>query len=320
MSEVQFVLILTHEDVERELLDELKPALNALTEDEGLLAATPRFTYRRSSAAGTVVGLRLDLDGEREALRGAVDVTVDVLRTNTEVLHIIKVSDSLVQSQNAQHAQTLYRLESRLREALSILLLPAAEDAAWYSLLDASQVGTMKDMPNPTDLEAALENEFFYVSFAEYKNVIKRKMPGNVGDVLSVMRSSSDYEQFLAAIHPTLITDESTAEFISSLSTVLDSIERARNCIAHNRPMSGKLSANFDKASRDLDIILDRFFLGLDAPQEWDIESDSGADSSSTPSVESETAVSTSHETPTLSTLEHSGGLPPGVSANSTND
>ena len=265
MSDVQFVLVMTDEQIELEVLDELSPALESLADDVGLLSARAFFTYRRASTNGVVAGLRLELEGEPDAIRAAVEAAVDVLRTNTEILHIVKVADASVQDQNARHAARIYQLESRLREALSLLLLSTVEDGSFYSLLDASQVGTNKDVPSNQALEAALENEFFYVSFSEYKNVIKRKLPGSVPDVLAVMRATANYDQFLAAIHPTLITDEKTADFVTSLSTVLDSIEKARNCVAHNRQMSRKLLFNFDKAATELDAILDRFFAHLTA-------------------------------------------------------
>lgn len=265
MDSARFVLLVDDVASVAPLLEELSDTVTELVNDESLQTAAITLSYQRPAVTGQLVGVELLLEGEASVVQQAREMVVDGLQTSGSVKHILGVSDSLVQAENAKLAARIYHLESRLREALSVLMLSACEDD-YYSLLKTSQVQTNKDMPKADELFKGLENEFSYISFSDYRNVISRRMPSNVSDMLSLIQASTNYEELRSGLTPHMLSDPLAASFVASLSIVLDPIEKARNAVAHNRRLRPKTRADFERAAGQLEVSISDLFTEVEVP------------------------------------------------------
>lgn len=232
------------------------------TTDEGGISGALTLEYSYRAVEGDLLGLLVQVDAEDALASRVRDVLVEEVQQNEVCLHLVKVMDSLIQKENEQIASRIYSLECLLREALSILMLSVSE-GDYYQLLGPSQVSTLNDMPKAEDLEKALENEFSYISFSDYRNVINRKLPSKIQDVFALIQASTSYDEFRAGLQPHVTAPPESVAFIASLNTVLDPIEKARNAVAHNRKLTKTVRENFHKAADDLEVIMEEFFASL---------------------------------------------------------
>jgi hypothetical protein len=106
-----------------------------------------------------------------------------------------------------------------------------------------------------------LENELFHLLFTQY---IKFEGRGSIKkitteDLLSRIESYNTYDELKESIRNTGIIKPHYVNFLSEIKEHLQNIEKARNCIAHNRTLSEKEQANFDISYPEVTEAVDNF-------------------------------------------------------------
>lgn len=228
--------------VNRHLLEVLTDALDASGSNDDEVIIQNRVVRAVDNAefgnGNTLLGFDLDLP---EHIMG-IDVVdevltyfVDNLRDNATVFHVLRFEDPLLRAELSALADEIFRLEMKLRRALSLIYLNANELREPFNLLAAEKV--QKPGASKTNqMRRANENQFFHMGFGKYKNLNRR--PGN---------------------DPTGHLQEEDANFIADIGDDMETIERMRNCVAHNRRPPQETRDNYPAARDHLDELLNEY-------------------------------------------------------------
>jgi len=188
----------------------------------------------------------------------AVEVIITALKGGKE-RHVLKFFDDLMLEENIRHYREIFELEMRLRKAISLVYLAACE-GRYYDLLRDDQMQIARtDKPTDEVLKNASENELFHLLFSQYIQLNQRRRPAKVEDVLMLVTNMTTYDAFRDEITRQPIQNESDQSFLASLKSLLESVEKLRNAVAHNRALSETLRANYTQAKEKLSEAIDAY-------------------------------------------------------------
>ncbi|MDD2892166.1 MAG: hypothetical protein PHQ95_04325 [Candidatus Gracilibacteria bacterium] len=183
------------------------------------------------------------------------------LRKKSQVVY--KFEDSRFLEVRKQFFEDIYRVETSLREAMSFIFLTTYYD--FGDFLRDLKVGDVTTKNNITqdDLRNSFENEFFYISFKDYRNLLELKHIKELkeGNVEALITDSASFEDWRKRIEERGIRDEPYVAFIKSIKMDLEFLEQFRNAVMHNRHFDMKLKQGYEKA-RDSILAKARDFLG----------------------------------------------------------
>jgi hypothetical protein len=180
-----------------------------------------------------------DIENPKQVIREFLD-QVD------EFENLVKFYDETVIKENKEYLEELYRIEMKIRKAISLIYI-SNSDNDFYNLLDKEAIETAKDKPSDQELKSSWENEFFYLLFSDYVKLNSRKLPSKVSELISILTDSRDFDNFRNNLTSQPISYEDDQDLIAALKTELDYVEKLRNCIAHNRTPSKRISETFER-------------------------------------------------------------------------
>lgn len=269
-----FEFIIIHRPLEDEpildiLRERLREVLEAnLNDVEGdVLAQMVQINFLRSLPANAdrtppraVLGFSLELTEETASIREVVDEFADALMADP-IEHTVKCEDPLLRAELATRAEEIFALEMKLRRVLSIIYHHACPNADPYELL---QEETMQPMAKPQkeQMKAAAENQFFHLTFGQYVSLNQRPA---IKDLVSLIRNKDTYETFRAELLRQPVEHEDDASFLAGLKDRMDSIEKMRNAVAHNRRPPKKLTNDYLNAFNLVKQALDDYLSALAA-------------------------------------------------------
>ena len=259
-------------NIQQILTDLLTEALEAYFDvsEEETIADLIQLRHERSSGEITdddgittyhkLIGFALELSDEIESIREVVDEFATSLPNTPPIFHVVKFEDPLLQAELADYAKEIFELEMKLRRVLSLIYLHAYQDnEATFNLLGDETVNPLgKAKPDMEHMKSAKENQFFHLTFSQYKNLNQRpelKLP----DIMQSIKNTEEYDTLRAEILRVPIEHEEDAEFLASLTGLMDSIEGMRNCVAHNRRPTRSINDNYPTARLDLEKHLDEY-------------------------------------------------------------
>jgi hypothetical protein len=184
------------------------------------------------------------------------------------VLHAVRFLDPFLRDEILGQMAVLFELEMKLREALTVIFLDTCEDG-FYDLLKHAKLKTVE--PVDTDhLRATCENEFFFLLFSAYTNAQDRAIPRSVDDLRRSIAESLDFDELKTRLSPRLQMRQSFEDFLASITTNVDSVEKMRNAIAHNRRAAHKVTQDYGVARPNLLESIEEFFqdLAVEVPTE----------------------------------------------------
>lgn len=252
------------------LQERLREALEANLNDveDDTLARMVRLNLRRfqpSNADETpraVVGFSLEINDEVASIRDVVDQFSDAL-VDDPIEHVVKYEDPLLRAELKTRADEIFSLEMKLRRVLSIIYLHAAADASPYDLLREELVQPMANArPQADQMQSAAENQFFHLTFGQYVSLNQRPA---IKDLASLIRDEATYEAFRAELVRQPVDHEDDASFLAGLKERMDSIEKMRNAVAHNRRPSKKATSDYLNALPLVNQALDDYLGALAA-------------------------------------------------------
>lgn len=165
---------------------------------------------------------------------------------------VYKFEDSRFLEIRKQFFEDIYKVETGLREAMSFIFLTTYYD--FGDFLKDLKVGdiTGKLRLTQDDLRKSFENEFFYISFKDYRNLLELKpikeLKGET--VEDLIADSYSYEDWKRRIKDRGVRDEPYAVFVESIKQDLSCLEQFRNAVMHNHYFNPRLKQEYEK-SRD---------------------------------------------------------------------
>ena len=154
-------------------------------------------------------------------------------------------------------------LEMKLRRVLSVIYLHAYPDADPYELLREETMQPMASAkPQKEQMQAAAENQFFHLTFGQYVGLNQRPA---IKDLGSLIRNEDTYEAFRAELLRQPVEHEDDSGFLAGLKERMDSIEKMRNAVAHNRHPPTKATNDYLNALPLVDQALDDYLGALAA-------------------------------------------------------
>jgi hypothetical protein len=207
-----------------------------------------------------ICGFTLELPDEIASKQSVIDDFIGALQAEP-IEHVLKFEDPLLQEDLAKRAKELFSLEMKLRRVISAIYLRAYEDEPHNLLRDETVEPIHK--PEEAQMEAAAENEFFFLTFGQYVSLNRRPEVRQIPNLISLIRTKTTYEALLQELERKPVEDEDDSEFLASLKERMNAIEVMRNCVAHNRRPSDKATENYENAFPQVDKALDQFLTRL---------------------------------------------------------
>jgi hypothetical protein len=172
----------------------------------------------------------------------------------------VKFEDSILQEELLQYASELFVLEMKLRRVLTVIYLHAYQDGDPYDLLHEETVQPMtKPLPSADDMQKAIENQFFHITFSNYIELNRKPDITRVPLLINLIRSKNCYEDLCAELERLPIEDEDDAVFLAALKERMNTIDAMRNCVAHNRKPSNGVINNYKSFRPLVEQALDDF-------------------------------------------------------------
>jgi hypothetical protein len=201
----------------------------------------------------------LELQEEIVQLQAVVNEFTSALPETPPILYVVKFEDPLLQQELARRSEEIFSLEMKLRRVLSMIYLNAYQDGNPYDLLcDETTQPMAKEKPDAAQMEAAAENQFFHLTFNNYINLNKRPEI-KMSVLLEIARKADHFDAFRDEILRSPIEQEDDAVLLAGLKDRMNAIEAMRNCVAHNRRPSRRVSENFDNARPLLEQLLNDY-------------------------------------------------------------
>lgn len=167
------------------------------------------------------------------------------------IQHLLKFKDPYLKIRNSNYADEVFDIEMKLREALSLIFIDTY-GCNFYNFLKEVAVKPTEDKLQPEQMQGHWENEFFYLLFSQYPNLNTRKQIKEVKNLIQVISQADGYETFKQMLISKPIKNEQYADFLASLQTHVDPIEKLRNCIAHNRTIPQRVIDDYETAKESL--------------------------------------------------------------------
>jgi hypothetical protein len=205
-----------------------------------------------------IAGFILDLEEDSNEI---LQDFGEKLQANENIDLVLKYSDEGMQAEHQKYAKEIFDLEMRLREVISFIFINIYE-GDYYNFLEFQKVkGKMPKKEEKRNVfEENFENEFFFLTFGQYREL-------HLPDVISapILNRLIGEHKFDTYLKERILNmgifrnGEKYNRFLKSIQQDLQSIEKLRNCIAHNRALADIIIENHQTAENDTNTILDNY-------------------------------------------------------------
>lgn len=192
-----------------------------------------------------------------------IDNFVRTIKENENTVSLIKLSDETRFTQYVNLYKEIAHIEMQLREILTYIFYKEYPDTP-FNVLGDYPVKLLKDLPSSDEFKNRMENEFFYLVFSDYISLEKPKEISNIKDLNVLLESSDSFENFKEKITKRGISNERHQDFLASLKSNLDTIEKVRNSVAHNRTISERPFGHYESAKTKLVESFSEFWNNID--------------------------------------------------------
>jgi hypothetical protein len=206
-----------------------------------------------------ICGFTLELPDETASPLLVVDNFIDALQDDP-FEHVVKYEDPLLKEELAGRAKELFDLEMKLRRVISVIYLHSYHFGPYDLLRDEAE--KPMDPPEEPQMIAAAENEFFFLTFGQYVGLNRRPEVRQTQSLITLIRNSPTYDDFVSELARPPIEDKDDAEFLAGLKALMDPIEKLRNCVAHNRRPPQKITDDYLNSLPRVNQALDQYLAG----------------------------------------------------------
>lgn len=208
-----------------------------------------------------IIGFTLELpDDTLDDPALLIEAFMEEMRGEDRFYHVLKFADTLLQRELEERAAELFALEMKLRRALSFIYLDAYHKGGNpYDLLaDETEKPMKAEAPREDEMRKRGENQFFHLTFGQYRNLNNRPRP-DVQGLVRMVRDGSTYDHFRYALTSAPIEFSMDADLLAALKDKMEAIERMRNCVAHNRQPGNRLRADYQNVLGRVNQLLDEY-------------------------------------------------------------
>lgn len=205
----------------------------------------------------------LELPDETAQLATVVEEFAVALAETPPITHAVKFEDPILHGELVRRAREIFSLEMKLRRVLTLIYLHAQQENDPYDLLGDEAIQPPKEKLHKEQMQVAVENQFFHLTFSQYVG-LNRRPEFKLSTLLEVMRDSGTYEAFCTELNRQPIEQEDDAVLLAGLRERMDAIETMRNCVAHNRRPSSRVTENYKNARPLLDQMLNEYLARWD--------------------------------------------------------
>lgn len=231
-----------------------------------VILRSERLGEETTDEAGNIVQnvllcFALELLEETSEAQTVIEEFAEALADTSPISHVVKFEDPLLKADLARWAEEIFALEMKLRRVLTLIYLYAYQEGDPYDLLcdeSSSSQPMGKERPKPEQMKAALENQFFHLTFSQYVGLNQRpefKLPF----LLENIRNTETYDSFRTELTRVPVEHEDDAVLLAGLKSKMEAIEAMRNCVAHNRRPPRRVVENYDNARPLLNQLLDNY-------------------------------------------------------------
>lgn len=180
------------------------------------------------------------------------------------VLNILKTQDSILQTKADEIYKIIASLEMELRNVLTYIIT-YDEKKINDELFKTFETKRSENIDYP-NLKQKYENGLFYIYFDSYASFSEPKKLKSEKILEFLQAPSIDtFEKFKIQLRDRGIRENRHLDFIASIKTKLDPVEKMRNAIMHIRNLSDNLVKNFEMAigdenSKGIQTLIDEFW------------------------------------------------------------
>ena len=167
------------------------------------------------------------------------------------LLHLVKLYDSHLKRVRAAYADQIFDAEMKLREALTFIFADSYGKNFYGLLNDISIKWPGGKAPDEKVMRAEYENQFFYLTFSDYIEINAFKSL-NFDQFRASFADYQSFEDLKYRMTGRPIRAQHHVDFLSSLKELMDAIEKARNCVAHNRVVPSETAGNYQQSYENL--------------------------------------------------------------------
>lgn len=170
----------------------------------------------------------------------------------TKVQFVYKFEDSRFLEIRKCFFEDIYKVETSLREVMSFIFFTTYYDIGGF-LRDLRVTDTTEKIwLSQDDLRNNLENEFFYISFKDYRNLLELKPMIKEVEITKLIIDSQSFNEWKRRITERGVREEPYVAFINSIKRDLESLEVFRNAIMHNHHFNLKLKQEYEKSKNSI--------------------------------------------------------------------
>ncbi len=169
-----------------------------------------------------------------------------------KVTFLWKFEDTRLLEIRKRFFEEVYNIELQLREVVSFIFFNTylTENNLLKEII-VKPVIKLEKNKNIKDILQDYENEFFYISFSEYKNLLNLTTLQDK-EKTELLEVSSDFDEWKEKIFNRWIKREFYIDFINSIKQDLENLEKFRNSIMHNRWFSNTVKQNYENSKKEI--------------------------------------------------------------------
>ncbi|MFA5050433.1 MAG: hypothetical protein WC501_05485 [Candidatus Micrarchaeia archaeon] len=215
-----------------------------------------------------LIGFELILDGS---------FSVEELNIFCEYLDGVKYCDFMIKFGDEylfdllkKYYEEIFDIEMQLREIFSYIFISTYEtDCFSFLEFQRQKINPLykgvKDNEIPKFLKNKYQNEFFYLTFSQYRRL---KLPDIIKSetLINLLANNKTFDELEKNIQKLGVLNPKKNEFLEFLNRIsenLESVETIRNCVAHNREPTDDEMGNYEMAKSKLEKIVSDFFTDL---------------------------------------------------------
>jgi hypothetical protein len=266
IKEVSFQVVHNIKEIEKHIIKYLKEAYDTFETDSSYIEKTDKeienlveIKYNKKIGKDKkklIAGFNILITGNYEEV---LENFINNINEDKNCIALIKLKDDTIVDTYKKYYEEILSIEMQLREILFFIFYEEFPDNP-YSLLTDYEIKTISKPLQADALKEKLENQFFYLSFSDYGQLDNPKKIKNIEEINKLLKQSESFENFKKSITERGIIDSNHIGFLKSLKNNMNSIEKARNAMAHNRAISDKTNDNYEKSKSELEKKLKEFW------------------------------------------------------------
>lgn len=182
---------------------------------------------------------------------------IEDYNNHNKIFKVLRLQDSLGLDKSLQYHKEVASFEMQLREIINFIL--HYDNRTDFSTLKSDFNIEPFDSFELKSANEYFENQLFHLSFKQYLSLYPPKVFSK-DEKIDLLTNANDFEEFKDSLESRKIKTDRHIAFISSIKDKMDSVEKLRNAVMHNRAITKKTESQYLKIKADLEKIIKEFW------------------------------------------------------------